>query len=200
MPTHRWLPESISSSDRTGHSAMTQPIDQPRRLDSHVDHRRSAPGGNTTRTLSLQPPWHGSSPARFVCGGAQRGISLAAGTFTGESRRKPPAARFWKKRLIIKGLRNHDLGALDSFAESRESSLWKPPRRKPASGSQLARHLQNSGLIRDGEAFAPRQIGTSLVRWPHATPHQLRTPRVVRTRGQRRRSRSMVMGAKSECH
>ncbi len=33
-----------------------------------------------------------------------------------------------------------------------------------------------------------------------ATPHQLRTLRVVRTRGQRRRSRSMVMGAKSECH
>ena len=98
-------------------------------------------------------------------GGAQRGISLATGTFTGESRRKPPAARFWKKRLVIKGLQNHDLGALDSFAESRESSLWKPPRRKPASGIQLARHLQNSGLTRDGEAFAPRRSGTSLVRW-----------------------------------
>ena len=105
---------------------------------------------------------HGSSPAQFVCRGAQRGISLAAGTFTGESKRTPPAARFWKKRLIIKGLRNHDLGALDSFAESRESSLWKPPRRKPASGIQLARHLQNSGLTRDGEAFAPRRSGTSL--------------------------------------
>ena len=89
--------------------------------------------------VSAPPPWHGSSLAVIVCGGAQRGISLAAGTFTGESRRKPPAARFWKKRLIIKGLRNHDLGALDSFAESRESSLWKPPRRKPASGSHLLR-------------------------------------------------------------
>ena len=85
------------------------------------------------------PPCHGSSATLNVCGGAQRGISLATGTFTGESRRKPPAARFWKKRLIIKGLRNHDLGALDSFAESRESSLRKPPHPKPASGSHLRR-------------------------------------------------------------
>ena len=165
MPTHRWLPESISSSDRTGHSSMSQPIDQPARLDSHVDHRRSAPGGNTARALSLQPPWHGSSPAPFVCGGPQGGISLAAGTFTGESRRNPPAVRSWKKRPIIKDLPNHDHGALDSFAESGESSLWKPPRRKPASGSKLAKHLQNSGLTRDEAAFASRRIGASLVRW-----------------------------------
>jgi hypothetical protein len=61
------------------------------------------------------PPRHGSSSASNVCGGAQRGISLATGTFTGESRRNPPAARFWKKRLIIKDLRNHDLGVVDSF-------------------------------------------------------------------------------------
>jgi len=38
---------------------------------------------------------------RTYAGGAQRGISLATGTFTGESRRNPPAARFWKTRLII---------------------------------------------------------------------------------------------------
>jgi hypothetical protein len=74
------------------------------------------------------PPWHGSSQAPFVYGGAQRGISLATGTFTGESRRNPPDAQFWKKRLIIKGLRNHDLGALDSF--------WNPG--NPVCGSHLA--------------------------------------------------------------
>ena len=32
-----------------------------------------------------------------------------------------------------------------------------------------------------------------------ATPHQLRTPRVARTQGQRRRPRPMAMGGKSEC-
>ena len=33
-----------------------------------------------------------------------------------------------------------------------------------------------------------------------ATPHQLRTPRVARTRGQRRRPRPIAIGEKSECH
>ena len=46
------------------------------------------------RRTCFRPPRHGSSPAPFVCGGAQRGISLATGTFTGESRRNPPAAYF----------------------------------------------------------------------------------------------------------
>jgi hypothetical protein len=84
----------------------------------------------------MPPPWHGSSPGPIVCGGAQRGISLATGFFTGESRRKPLGARSGKNRLVIKGLRNHDLGVLDSFTESREFTLRKPPSRKPASGSQ----------------------------------------------------------------
>ena len=150
---------------RPGGRSRLQPIDKSALLDPSLDHQKFAPGRDLLRRFHFCLPWHGSSLAPFVCGGAQRGISLATGTFTGESRRKPPAARFWEKRLNIKGLRNHDLGALDSFAESRESSLWKPLRRKPASGSQLARHLQNSGLTRDGEAFAPRQTGTSLVRW-----------------------------------
>ena len=61
------------------------------------------------------PPPDGSSPALFVCGGAQRGVSLATGSYTGEARRKPPARQPREKRLIIKGLRNHDLGALDSL-------------------------------------------------------------------------------------
>jgi hypothetical protein len=38
----------------------------------------------------MPPPWHGSSPAQFVCGGAQRGVSLARGFFTGEATWKPP--------------------------------------------------------------------------------------------------------------
>ena len=88
------------------------------------------------RSRRSSPPRHGSSPAPNVCGGAQRGISLATGTFTGESTRNPLAVGFWEKRLIIKGLRNHGHGALDSFAES---SLWKPPCRKPAAGSHLPR-------------------------------------------------------------
>jgi hypothetical protein len=36
------------------------------------------------------PPWHGSSRALFVYGGAERGISLARGFFTGEATWKPP--------------------------------------------------------------------------------------------------------------
>ena len=104
----------------------------------------------TSRLLhpSALPPWHGSSLAPFVCGGAQRGISLATGFFTGESRRKPLGARSGKKRLVIKGLRNHDLGALDSFAESGESSFRKPPCRKPASGSHLSEVIESARIFR----------------------------------------------------
>ena len=68
------------------------------------------------------PPSSGSSPGQNVCVGAQRGISLATWILTGEATRKPPAYRSRKKRLIIKGLWNHDLGALDSFGETREST------------------------------------------------------------------------------
>jgi hypothetical protein len=75
------------------------------------------------------PPRHGSSPALFVCGGAQRGTSLATGHFTGESRQKPPAERSQGNRLRIRGLRKHDLGVLDSVAESalheRRKPLWE---------------------------------------------------------------------------
>ena len=39
---------------------------------------------------SVCPPWHGSSKVQFVYGGAQRGISLARGFFTGEATWKPP--------------------------------------------------------------------------------------------------------------
>lgn len=77
--------------------------------------------------VSHPPPWHGSSLAPFVCGGAQRGVSLATGTFTGESRRKPLRGSHFIKLQYINGLRNHDRIALDSFAESRESTLRRPP-------------------------------------------------------------------------
>jgi hypothetical protein len=63
-------------------------------------------------------PSHGSSPAPFVYGGAQRGISLAGGFLTGESRWKPLRGRQQKKCCYISGLTNHDLEMLDSFEES----------------------------------------------------------------------------------
>ena len=71
-------------------------------------------------------PSYGSSPAPSLCGGAQRGVSLATGTFTGESRRNPLGGSQWNKCCHFNGLPNHDLGVLDSFAEARESSLRKP--------------------------------------------------------------------------
>jgi len=107
--------------------------------------RTSAQG----RTRRL-PPWHGSSPAPNLCGGAQRGISLATGFFTGESRRKPLGARSGKKRLVIKGLRNHDLGVLDSFAEARESSL-----RKPLGGSHRAGSHSCNVTLRSAKVTRP---------------------------------------------
>ena len=76
---------------------------------------------------NVSPPlaWFLPGPERMR--GAQRGVSLAEVDFVGESTPNPLEERSWKKRLIIKDLRNHDLGVLDSFAESRESSLRKPP-------------------------------------------------------------------------
>lgn len=76
---------------------------------------------------ALSPPRHGSSPAPNVCGGAQRSISLATGTFTGESRRNPLGGIQQNKCCYINALTNHDLGVLDSFAEAREATLRKPP-------------------------------------------------------------------------
>ena len=100
------------------------------------------------------PPWHGSSPAPFVCGGAQRGISLATGTFTGESRRKPLGGSRSRKCQNISDLMNYNLAKLDSYAESSLASLWKPlggshPRRKPSMQSDSA---------------APIKSGTSLLK------------------------------------
>ena len=75
----------------------------------------------------MRSPLHGSSPAQFVCRGAQRGISLAAGTFTGEARRKPLGGSSARKCHHFSGLYNHDFGLLDSFGKSTKSSLPNPP-------------------------------------------------------------------------
>jgi len=81
-----------------------------------------------------------------VCGGAQRSISLATGTFTGESTRNPPEPHLAKKRYIFNGLRNHDLGLLDSFAEARESTLRKPPLTEATSRKPPAKNHQSHAL------------------------------------------------------
>ena len=73
------------------------------------------------------PPYSGSSPAPDVCGGAQRGTSLATGFLTGESSWNPPRGRQPENRLQIKGLRNHELARVASRQESRESTPRKPP-------------------------------------------------------------------------
>ena len=71
---------------------------------------------------AIIPPRHGSSPAQNVCGGAQRGGSLASGIFTGEARRKPPCALTLKFVIQISDLRNHDLVGVDSRREAREAT------------------------------------------------------------------------------
>ena len=74
----------------------------------------------------VAPPWHGSSRAPFVCGGAQRGGSLAEVDFVGESTSNPLGGIQSGKNRYINQLRNHDLAVLDSFAKSTKSSLPNP--------------------------------------------------------------------------
>ena len=69
------------------------------------------------------PPSSGSSPALNVCGGAQRDVSLATGTFTGEARRKPPSALMPEFVSQISNLRNHDRAGVDSRREAREATF-----------------------------------------------------------------------------
>jgi hypothetical protein len=75
----------------------------------------------------VQPPSLGSSPDVSVYGGAQRGISLASGLFTGESTSKPLGWCRPKNRLDIRDLWNHDLAKVDSFEEARRATSRKPP-------------------------------------------------------------------------
>lgn len=49
----------------------------------------SLTGNSVLKRCPLAPPWHGSSPTPNVCGGVQRGSSLATGAFTGEASKEP---------------------------------------------------------------------------------------------------------------
>ena len=113
-----------------------------------------------------RPPWHGSSLAPFVCGGAQRGISLATGTFTGESTQIHLPWTANSKCINISILGNHDRGLLDSFTKSTKSSLPNPL-------GQI--HLTKSSRPNGGKTgkcpdidrfFAPGGIGA----WPLERP------------------------------
>jgi hypothetical protein len=68
--------------------------------------------------IPKRPPWHGSSPALFVCGGAQRGISLAKVDFVGESTQIHLMIRSGYKYIIISNLYVYHFGLLDF--------LWNP--------------------------------------------------------------------------
>ena len=91
-------------------------------------------------------------------GGAQRGISLATGFFTGESRRKPVGGSQLIKRRDISSLHNHDLGLLDSFGKSTKSSLPNPLGQIHLAKSSPSDTFKNGCSARDGRVFAPRQV------------------------------------------
>jgi hypothetical protein len=90
------------------------------------------------------PPPNGSSPALSVYGGAQRGILLATGFFTGESRRKPPRRREKQSHDIAETYVDwlNSQGGFYYFCQEstpwnpgkppeQEASQRKPPIRKP---------------------------------------------------------------------
>ncbi|WP_353144468.1 hypothetical protein, partial [Paracoccus sp. (in: a-proteobacteria)] len=62
-------------------------------------------------------------------------------SFTGEARRKPPCTLTPEFMSKISGLRNHDLAGVDSFAESRESTIGSHLGQNPASGSHPFRSV-----------------------------------------------------------
>ena len=67
----------------------------------------------STPCVSIQrvpPPPNGSSPALNVCGGAERGIPLAPGFFTGESTWNPPSILEANFRFDIKRLQEQPAG------------------------------------------------------------------------------------------
>ena len=110
--------------DRARHAEGEWPVWARSCRSRHVA-RRSAMG-----RLRRTPPRHGSSRALFVYGGAERGISLASGFFTGESTWNPPRQIPTNFRLDISGLRMLASGQVDSSEESRQSSLRNPPWRR----------------------------------------------------------------------
>jgi hypothetical protein len=98
----------------------------------------------------VQPPSLGSSRARSVYGGAQRGISLASGLFTGESTSKPLGQRRPENRLDIRDLRNHDLARVDSSEEASE-----------ATGHGI--HPDQIHIEKPDRRTAPRKSGNALI-------------------------------------
>ena len=89
--------------------------------------------------FSEAAPSSGSSPAPNVCGGAQRGVSLATGSFTGEARRKPPCGPEPEILSQISGLRNHDLARVDSRREAREATFGEARWPEATTESQFVR-------------------------------------------------------------
>lgn len=83
------------------------------------------------------PPFHGSSPAPKVYGGAQLASLLASGLFTGESTQKPPAPARPRFRLIFRGLRNQRSGTGGFLTGSRESIQRNPRTSEATPGSHL---------------------------------------------------------------
>ncbi len=71
---------------------------------------------------SYPPPSDGSSRAALVYGGAERGISLATGFFTGEATWKPLGLTHANSRLEFRGLGVGPLTNVDSTAESIEAT------------------------------------------------------------------------------
>ena len=114
---------------------------------------------SSAKGRTCRPPWHGSSPARFVCGGAQRGISLAPGFFTGESRRNPLDGNLTRKYQDISSLANHDFGLLDSFVKSTKSSLPNPLGQIHLAKSRLPDGLQTQYCPDMDRVFAPGGTG-----------------------------------------
>jgi len=106
------------------------------------------------------PPRHGSSPARSVCGGAQRGISLAEVDFVGESTSNP----LWEiqpdKPQYINGLHNHDLIVLDSFGKSTKSSLPNPLGQIHLAKSRPTNRLNAANTPVRDRHFSPGRTGS----------------------------------------
>ena len=150
-------------------------------LGSHSAEWRSSRQAGLGR-VRRSPPLAWFLPGPVVCGGAQRGISLASGFFTGESTRNPLGESLPRKSQDISSLDNHDFGLLDSFAKS----TWPNPACQTPSKQRFD---PRQGGIR---ASPDRDFTGPLA----ATPRQLRTPRVARSRRHRHRPRPMAMGGK----
>jgi len=74
-------------------------------------------GPSTSLRGRAYPPSQWFLPGPEHMRGAQRGVSLATGIFTGESRQRPLCGSHFIKLQCINNLQNHDRSALDSFAD-----------------------------------------------------------------------------------